>query len=66
MWDEFYTMDEVAESLCISMSQMRALIERGEIAGTWTDDPGQYRIANVHLDDFIERMYAEQREKRSA
>lgn len=58
---KFYTLDEVAESLSISMSQMRALVKRGEIEGIQIGGRGQWRIEDRKLDEYIERMYAEQR-----
>lgn len=60
---KFYTLDEVAESLRISMSQMRALIKRGEIEGIQIGGRGQWRIEDVKLDEYIERMYEEQRQE---
>lgn len=61
MGRKFYTLDEVAESLSISMSQMRALIKRGEIEGIQIGGRSQWRIEDVKLDEYIERMYEEQR-----
>lgn len=61
---KFYTLDEVAESLSISMSQMRALIKRGEIEGIQIGGRGQWRIEDVKLDEYIERMYEERRRQR--
>lgn len=58
---KFYTLDEVAESLKISMSQMRALIKRGDIEGIQIGGRGQWRIEEVKLDEYIDRLYAEQR-----
>lgn len=66
MMGRFHTLDEVADSLSISMSQLRALVERGEIAATPSRGRGQCQIEDVQLQDFIERMYAEQQDKRSA
>lgn len=60
---KFYTLDEVAESLAISMSQMWAPIKRGEIEGIQIGGRGQWRIEDVKLDEFIERMYDEQRQR---
>lgn len=57
----FYTLPEVAEALNISMSQMRALIKNGDIEGIQIGGRGQWRIEDVKLDEYIERMYQEQR-----
>ena len=43
------------------MSQLRALIKRGEIEGIQIGGRGQWRIEDVKLDEYIERMYEEQR-----
>ena len=58
----FYTLPEVAESLNISMSQMRALVRAGDIEGIQVGGRNQWRIEDVKLDEYIERLYAEQRE----
>lgn len=60
---KFYTLDEVADALAISMSQLRALVKRGEIEGIQIGGRGQWRIEDVKLDEFIERMYDEQRQR---
>lgn len=65
MGRELYTLDEVAESLKISKSQLRALLRRGEIESTETGDGGQCHIEDNRLEEFIERLYYEQRSKRS-
>ncbi|WP_310548594.1 helix-turn-helix domain-containing protein [Nesterenkonia aerolata] len=64
MGRKFYTLDEVAEALAISMSQMRALIKRGEIEGIQIGGRGQWRIEDAKLEEYIERMYEEQRRER--
>lgn len=56
----FYTLPEVAEQLNISMSQMRALIARGDIEGIQIGGRNQWRIEDTKLDEYIERMYGEQ------
>lgn len=65
MTRRFYTLDEVAESLAISMSQMRALIKRGDIEGIQIGGRGQWRVEDKKLEEYIDRMYAEQRQPRS-
>lgn len=64
MTRKFYTLDEVAESLAISMSQMRALVKRGEIEGIQIGGRGQWRSEDVKLDEYIKRLYEEQRQQR--
>lgn len=61
---KFYTLDEVAEALSISMSQMRALIKRGDIEGIQIGGRGQWRVEDVKLEEYIERLYEEQRQER--
>lgn len=56
----FYTLPEVAESLNISMSQMRALIKRGDIEAIQIGGRGQWRVEDVKLDEYIDRLYEEQ------
>lgn len=62
---KFYTLDKVAESLAISMSQMRALIKRGDIEGIQIGGRGQWRIEDVKLEEYIARMYDEQRREQA-
>ncbi|WP_044496429.1 helix-turn-helix domain-containing protein [Nesterenkonia massiliensis] len=57
----FFTLPEVAESLNISMSQMRALIRAGDIEGIQIGGRGQWRIEDSKLDEYIERQYEAQR-----
>lgn len=63
---KFYTLDEIAESLAISMSQMRALIKRGDIEGIQIGGRGQWRVEDVKLDEYIDRMYEEQQSQRGS
>ena len=44
MAQKFYTLNEVADSLRISMSAMRALMKRGEIEDIQIGGPGTWRI----------------------
>ena len=59
----FYTLPEVAEQLNITMSQMRALINRGDIEGIEIGGRNQWRIEDVKVDEYIDRLYAEQRDR---
>lgn len=60
---KFFTLEEVADQLAISMSQMRALIKRGEIEGIQIGGRGQWRVEDAKLDEYIERLYVEQRQR---
>ncbi|NLS10840.1 helix-turn-helix domain-containing protein [Nesterenkonia sp. MY13] len=62
----FLTLPDVAEALNISMSQTRALINRGELEGIQIGGRGQWRVEEAKLDEYIDRLYAEQREARAA
>lgn len=61
---KFYTLDEVAEQLSVSISQMRALVRNGDLQGIQIGGRGQWRIEDVKLEEYIERQYAEQRQSR--
>lgn len=62
---KFLTLPDVAESLNISMSQTRALINRGDLEGIQIGGRGQWRVEQEKLDEYIDRLYAEQRQARS-
>ncbi|WP_191089732.1 helix-turn-helix domain-containing protein [Nesterenkonia ebinurensis] len=61
---QFLTLPDVAEALNISMSQTRALINRGDLEGIQIGGRGQWRVEQAKLDEYIERLYAEQRQAR--
>lgn len=61
---KFLTLPDVAESLNISMSQTRALINRGDLEGIQIGGRGQWRVEQGKLDEYIDRLYAEQRQAR--
>lgn len=61
---KFFTLPEVAEQLNISMSQMRALIRNGDIEGIQIGGRHQWRVEEAKLDEYIERLYEEQRRER--
>lgn len=60
----FYTLPEVAEQLNISISQMRALIRAGDIEGIQIGGRSQWRVEDAKLDEYIDRLYTEQRKNR--
>lgn len=57
----FHTIPEVAESLATSEQQIRALLRSGDLEGIQVGGRGQWRIGDAKLEEYIERMYAEQR-----
>ncbi|TLQ00308.1 helix-turn-helix domain-containing protein [Nesterenkonia salmonea] len=61
----FLTLPDVAEALNISMSQTRALIQRGDLEGIQIGGRGQWRVEEAKLDEYIDRLYAEQRQSRA-
>lgn len=61
----FLTLPDVAEALNISMSQTRALIQRGDLEGIQIGGRGQWRVEEAKLDEYIDRLYAEQRRARA-
>lgn len=62
---KFLTLPDVAESLNISMSQTRALINRGDLEGIQIGGRGQWRVEQAKLDEYIDRLYAEQQQVRA-
>jgi excisionase family DNA binding protein len=55
----FLTLNDVAEILNTSLAQVTALVQRGEIRAIKIGGRGQWRVEQVELESFIERMYAE-------
>lgn len=55
----FLTLNDVAEVLNTSLAQVTALVQRGEIRAIKIGGRGQWRVEQVELERFIERMYAE-------
>lgn len=62
---KFLTLPDVAESLNISMSQTRALINRGDLEGIQIGGRGQWRVEQAKLDEYIDRLYTEQQQVRA-
>ena len=61
---KFFTLPDVADQLNISMSQTRAIISAGDLEGIQIGGRGQWRVEEAKLDEYIERLYAEQRAAR--
>ncbi|TLP92122.1 helix-turn-helix domain-containing protein [Nesterenkonia salmonea] len=55
----FQTFPEVAEKLAASDQRIRALLRYGDLEGVQIGGRGQWRIEDVKLEEYIERMYAE-------
>lgn len=58
----FYKLDEVAEMLSTSHSQVYALVRRGDLAAIKLGGRGQYRVEQREIDRYVERLYAETKE----
>jgi excisionase family DNA binding protein len=55
----FLQLPDVAELLDISMSQVYALVRRGDLRAIKVGGRGQWRVENSELEDYIRRCYAE-------
>lgn len=58
----FLTLADVAEALNTSSAQVYALVRRGDLPAIKIGGRGQWRVENVQLEQFIQRMYAETKE----
>lgn len=58
----FYKLDEVAEMLSTSHSQVYALVRRGDLPAMKLGGRGQYRVSLDDLDRYVERLYTETRQ----
>lgn len=56
----FYTIPEVAEAFATSEAQIRSLLKSGDLEGIQIGGRGQWRVEDVKLDEYIERMYQTQ------
>ena len=53
----FMTIEQAAEELNVSSSQIRALLKTGELRAIQVGGRGLWRIASKDLEDYIERAY---------
>jgi len=58
----FLTLDDVAEVLNISTSQVYALVRNHELDAIKIGGRGQWRVERDRLEDYITRMYEQTRE----
>jgi excisionase family DNA binding protein len=64
MTDErFLTLGDVAEVLNISASQTYALVRNNELKAIKIGGRGQWRVETTELERYIERLYAQARER---
>jgi excisionase family DNA binding protein len=59
----FLLLTDVAEQLNVSLIQARALVTSGELPAIQVGGRGQWRIEASELEAYIQRKYAESREK---
>lgn len=62
MTSRFLTLTDVAETLNVSLSQVKALVRSGELAGIKVGGRGTWRVEASALEEYIQRMYSETRE----
>lgn len=55
----FLTLDQAAEELATSHSQLYALVRRGDLPALKLGGRGQWRIERAALETYIEEMYAQ-------
>lgn len=55
----FLQLTEVAETLDVSMRQVYALVQRGDLRGIKIGGRGQWRVEVSELEDYIQRCYAD-------
>jgi excisionase family DNA binding protein len=58
----FLTLTDVAETLNVSLSQVKALVRSGELAGIKLGGRGVWRVENTELEAYIQRMYDQTRD----
>lgn len=57
----FLTLADVAETLNTSQAQVYALVRRGDLPAIKIGGRGQWRVENVELENYIQRMYQQTR-----
>lgn len=58
----FLTLTDVAETLNVSLSQVKALVRSGELQGVKFGGRGVWRVEASELEAYIQRAYAQTRE----
>jgi excisionase family DNA binding protein len=62
----FLLLTDVAEVLNVSLVQARALVTSGELPAIQVGGRGQWRVEASELEAYIQRKYAESRQKTRA
>jgi len=63
MTPRFLLLADVVEQLNISMAQARALVRSGELPAIQVGGRGVWRVEATELEAYIQRKYAETRER---
>ncbi len=58
----FLTLTDVAETLNVSLSQVKALVRSGDLQGVKLGGRGVWRVEGSELEAYIQRMYTQTRE----
>jgi excisionase family DNA binding protein len=58
----FLTLTDVADTLNLSLSQVKALVRSGELTGVKFGGRGVWRVERSELEDYIQRMYTATRQ----
>lgn len=59
----FLTLADVADTLAVSTSQVRAMVKTGELPAIQVGGRGQWRVETAVLEDYIAGKYQENRER---
>jgi excisionase family DNA binding protein len=57
----FLTLTDVAETLNVSMAQVKALVRSGDLPAIKIGGRGAWRVEASVLEEYIQRLYAETR-----
>ena len=55
----FLTLDEVADELAVTRTQVYAMVRDGELAAIKIGKKGHWRVERARLEEYIEAKYAE-------
>jgi len=58
----FLTLPDVAETLNVSLTQVKALVRTGDLPAIKVGGRGAWRVESSVLEDYIQRLYAETRQ----
>lgn len=58
----FLTLDDVAQEMCLSSSQVYALVRHGDLVAVKIGGRGQWRVERRELEEWIARLYTDTRE----